>query len=159
MNVISLISKAELALASGDYRLCIEILETIQSKVDVNTKQGEKIRIIIITALMGQGDDEKATELCRSLTKATDPEIRMQAKQLISILEAPSLPRPESWSLKIPKIDVESDSFQTKIKGSNLPKRKEDLIYPPTGSTKAFQSGFFILTMIFFLSFTLLINP
>ena len=60
----------------------------------------------MVTAWMGQGNDSEAIATCRLLTGRGDPELRQQAKQLLTILEAPSLDRPESWSMRMPQLEL-----------------------------------------------------
>ena len=60
----------------------------------------------MITAWMGQGQDDKAIATCRLLSRCRDPKLRQQAKQLLGVLEAPSLDRPERWSMRMPQLEL-----------------------------------------------------
>ena len=125
---------AEAALERGDYCQCLSLLEPLAKEIPLQNKQGGEIRMLLVTALMGTGDEKKAIEVCRLITKSQDIELRNQAKQLLSILEAPTLQRPSNWSINLPKLDVTSLSRK-----SNLVQTKVDLLkkkspsHPPTG--------------------------
>ena len=54
---------------------------------------------------MGKGDEQKAINICQTLIKNKEESIRQQAKQLLSILNAPNLPKPSNWSVEIPRIE------------------------------------------------------
>ncbi|WP_320664126.1 hypothetical protein [Prochlorococcus sp. MIT 1223] len=149
---------AEKAMGRGDYRQCLLLLEELSKQHPESSQEGARIRMLMVTAWMGQGHETKAIKTCKQLTKVSDPEIRQEAKQLISILEAPSLPRPESWSIKIPNIDFESNKWSDHSKREKRIKPKVTPSYPPTGTTKAFDMGFatafmlLIFVLIIFLS-------
>lgn len=148
---------AEAALQRGDYGQCLSFLEALTNKHHLHSKEESAIRILMITAWMGQGEEEKAISTCRLLTQDKEPEIRQQARQLISILEAPNLPRPESWSIKIPNIDLDT---KTGISHSGTKKqpKKDTTIFPPTGPTKAFDKNFFTLLIVILLTLTIYIS-
>ena len=157
MTSSSGIEEALTAIERGDYSQCLSYLEPLSHKHPFNTQVGAKIRMLMITAWMGQGEEKKAIATCRLLTKIKDPEIRQEAKQLISILEAPDLPRPENWSIQIPSINLESSDWSNNITSNRDKQKKDSPSHPPTGPTKAFDLGFssfffviIILLTIFF---------
>merc|ERR1711965_31328 len=55
---------------------------------------------------MGQGEECKAIATCRLLTRCKDPDLRNRSRQLLSVLEAPSLERPARWSMQLPTLDI-----------------------------------------------------
>ena len=150
MTTSSTFEEALAAIERGDYGQCLSYLEPLSKKYHLNTSEGAKIRMLMITAWMGQGDDQKAIATCRLLTKTKDPEIRQEAKQLISILEAPSLPRPDNWSIQIPNIDLQPNTWSNKLTSKKNKTQKESITLPPTGPTKAFDVGFssFVIAII-----------
>ena len=77
---------AEISLEQGDYEQSLNLLKTLSKRYPISDKTGSKIRMLMITALLGQGKEERAIKTCRLLTKCKDKEIREQAKQLINIL-------------------------------------------------------------------------
>ena len=148
MKVSSEIEIAEAALGRGDYSQCLNILDSLSQKFPTTSHEGAKIRMLMATAWMGKGDDKKAIDSCRLLIKSNDPEIRQQAKQLVTILEAPNLPRPEKWSLKIPTIDLEPSKGISSL--NNFKTRKKPVIeeHPPTGPTKALDIIFLFIVLL-----------
>ena len=152
----SAITKAEQALERGDYGQCLIFLEPLARKFPLGTQEGAKIRMLMITAWMGQGEDQRAIATCKLLAKIKDPQIRQQAKQLISILEAPNLPRPEDWSVTIPKLDLNPDVFQGNVYSKKEKGTKEITFHPPTGPTKALDIGFSVTLLAILISLTIL---
>ena len=158
MTTSSIVEGALVAIDRGDYELCLSFLEPLSKKYPIGTQEGAKIRMLMITAWMGQGDDEKAITTCKLLTKTPDPQIRQEAKQLISILEAPNLPRPKDWSIQIPNIVLETNSFPNKLKPSKLKTKRDFSPPPPTGPTKAFDIGFSILFIVIIIILTIFLS-
>ncbi len=151
----SAIKAAEAALEKGDYIFCIKILDPLLISFPAKTKTGAQLRLIKVTAYMGIGDEEKAINICQLLVNNKEPVIRQQAKQLLSILEAPSLPRPSNWSVEIPKIELESSLKPSFNKNK---KKKKEPDHPPTGPTKNLDFGFSFLTLLIILLITLLLS-
>merc|ERR1712159_620425 len=90
---------------------------------------GGQLRLLEVTAHIGRGDEEKAVSICKLLVNNKEANIREQAKQLLSILEAPCLPRPSNWSIEIPRIDIDTSTKSSFRKT----KRKKIENHPPTG--------------------------
>ena len=110
-NSASAKQAAEAALDKGDYNLCIKIIDPLLLSFPADTTIGSQLRLLKLTAYIGRGDEQKALDLCKTLINNKDTTIRQQAKQLLSILDAPSLPRPSNWSVKIPKIERLTDNL------------------------------------------------
>ena len=157
MSILLVLATAEASLQRGDYGQCLSFLEPLVKQYPLSSQEGAKIRMLMITAWMGQGDDQKAIATCRLLTKGKEPTIRQQAKQLISILEAPDLPRPGSWSISIPRIDLTAERENNYL-GVNKQKEKEPKYYPPTGPTKAFDIGFPTFTLAILIALTIFLS-
>ncbi len=150
----SAIKAAEAALEKGDYNFCIKIIEPLLLSFSAETSIGAQLRLLQVTAYMGIGDEQKAINICQALVNSNEVNIRQQAKQLLSILDAPFLPRPSNWSVEIPKINMEPSlkpSFR-KTKPNKKP------IYPPTGPTKNLDFGFSIITLLIIILITFFLN-
>ena len=106
-NIASAIKAAEAALDKGDYNFCIKIISPLLLTFSAGTEIGGKLRLLVVTAYMGKGEELKAIDICQSLTNNKKDNVRQQAKQLLSILNAPCLPRPSNWSVEIPKIEMD----------------------------------------------------
>ena len=135
----SVIKAVEAALDKGHYNFCIKTIEPLLLDYQAETEIGGKLRLIIVTDYMGKGDEQEAINICQTLIHNKKESIRQQAKQLLSILDAPHLPRPSNWSVEIPKIEMESSlksSFRKTIK------KKEKVNHPPTGPTKTLTLDF-----------------
>ena len=74
---------AEAALARGDYSQCIQALEELSKEHPLNSTEGSKVRMLMVTAWMGKGDNKKAISICRQLTRSKDNKIREISKQLL----------------------------------------------------------------------------
>ncbi len=154
-NSASAIKAAEAALDKGDYINCIKIIDPLLLSFSASTTIGARLRLLKITAYMGRGDEQKAIEICQTLIKNKEATVRQQAKQLLSILDAPSLPRPSNWSVEIPKIEVDT-SLKSSLQKNT--KRKKKVNYPPTGPTRNLDVGFSILTLLIISLITLLLS-
>ncbi len=154
-NSASAIKAAEAALDKGDYNLCIRIIDSLLLSYSVETAIGAELRLLKVTAFMGKGDEKKAIDACKILTNNKEASVRQQAKQLLSILDAPCLPRPSNWSVEIPKIDMEP-SLKSSFRQTK--KRKKRTNHPPTGPTKNLDFGFSIITLLIISLITFLLS-
>ncbi len=150
---------AEAALERGDYGQCLELLEPLTHDRPISDPEGARIRMLMVTAWMGQGQEEKALSTCRLLTRCRDTDLRNRAKQLLEVLEAPSLQRPASWSMQLPTLDMDptmggapASTRRSRRKGPPPPPP------PPTGPTKAAAPGFAVLVMAVLVALTLLLG-
>ena len=153
-KIASAIKAVEAALEKGDYNFCIKVLDPLLINYSEETEIGGQLRLFIITAYMGKGEEKKAINICKTLMHNKKESVRQQAKQLLSILDAPHLPRPSNWSVEIPKIEMEP-SIKSSFRKTK--KNKEKIFHPPTGPTKNLDFGFSIITLliIFLLTFLL----
>ena len=154
-NSASDIKIAEAALDKGDYNLCIRIIDSLLLSHSETTVIGAKLRLLKITAYMGQGDEKKAIDACKALINNKEVAVRQQAKQLLSILDAPCLPRPSNWSVEIPKIEMEP-SLKSSFRQAK--KKKEKTNHPPTGPTKNLDVGFSIIALLIISLLTFLLS-
>ena len=151
------LAAAEAALERGDYGQCIALLEPLAEANPIRDSQGAEIRLLLVTAWMGKGDESKALNICRLLTRCKDPELRNRARQLLDVLEAPSLARPESWSIQIPALEMDSSVGQ-RPKLLNRRKLPPPPPSPPTGPTRAPATGFAVLVITVLVGLTLLLS-
>ena len=154
-DIASATKAAEEALDKGDYNICIKIVEPLLLDFQAETAVGGELRLIIVTAYMGKGDEEKAINICQTLIHNKKESVRQQAKQLLSILEAPQLPRPSNWSVEIPKIEMDPS---LKASFTRTKKRKKRVYHPPTGPTKSLDFGFSIIALLITLLLTFLLS-
>ncbi len=139
---------AKVALEKGEYKKCLLSLSSLLENMPLLSKDGGQIGILMITALIGQGDNEKAISICKVLLKHNNDLIRQQAKQLIVILNSPELARPKEWSVKIPLFKFDTPLNQ--IKTTSYRKQEESIPKPKTGTTKNPKTGFTILSILLF---------
>ncbi|MFO7627972.1 MAG: hypothetical protein R6W06_00350 [Prochlorococcaceae cyanobacterium] len=97
--------QARQALERGEYGRVLRLLEPLQLEHPASTPLGGELRMLMATALFGQGQGDLALSLCRSLRACSDSQLRSQARDLAMVLEAPSLNRPREWSLTMPSIN------------------------------------------------------
>ena len=147
-NIASAIKATEAALEKGDYGICIKIIDPLLLDFQAETEIGGQLRLLIVTAYMGKGDEQKAINICQKLLHNKKESVRQQAKQLLSILDAPRLPKPSNWSVKIPNLEMET-SLKSSV--SKAKKKREKIYHPPTGPTKSLDFGFSIMLLIILL--------
>ena len=142
------LADARRALDRGEYGQVLRLLEPLQEERSPLTPAGAELRLLMATALMGQGQTDRAATCCRSLIRCRDATLRAQAKALLMVLEAPELRRPRDWSLTLPDL-----SGTTPIEGLGAGSsrrsrpRPEPPPPPPVGPTRA-PVGFAILVAV-----------
>ena len=152
-------AQAEAALERGDYGQCLQLLEPLAAAHPVTDSEGARIRMIMVTAWMGQGQEDKALSTCRLLTRCRDSDLRLRAKQLLEVLEAPSLQRPASWSMQLPPIDVAMElGNRPKPMRRRRPQGPPPPPPPPTGPTQGAAPGFAVLVIAVLVGLTLLLS-
>ena len=62
--MLSVLKEAEAAVSRGDYVQGIALLEPLVKSHPLPGKEGSTIRMLMVTALMGKGDDPKAISIC-----------------------------------------------------------------------------------------------
>ena len=153
------LTEAEAALERGDYGQSLELLLPLAELHPPNSPEGPRLRFLMITAWMGQGQDDKAIATCRLLSRCRDPKLRQQAKQLLGVLEAPSLDRPERWSMTMPQLEVNaSGGGQPSTMRRRRSRRPDPPPPPPTGPTRSPAAGFAVLVIAVLLGLTLLLS-
>ncbi|MFL0755225.1 MAG: hypothetical protein AB8A45_06820 [Prochlorococcus sp.] len=150
------LAAAEAAISRGDYGQCLSLLEPLAKSHPLTNAEGAKIRMLMVTAWMGQGNEQKALATCRILTRCKDPELRQNAKQLLIVLEAPSLQRPANWSIHLPNLAMSATTTASRPSSA----RKQSLVQPPppTGPTRAPNLGFSILVLVVLSWLTILLS-
>ena len=151
------LSAAERALERGDYGLCLRLLEPLAEASPITEPEGAAIRMVMVTAWMGQGEERKAIATCRLLTRCKDPDLRNRARQLLSVLEAPSLERPARWSMQLPTLDMAPRVGKGTVTGRRR-RGPSPPPPPPTGPTPAPSAGFASLVLAVLLGLTLLLS-
>ncbi len=150
---------AEAALERGDYGQCLQLLEPLAAEHPITDPLGAHLRMLMVTAWMGQGQEEKALSTCRLLTRCKDSEMRNRARQLLTILEAPSLQRPASWSMQLPNLAIDPQ-LGTPPRAARRRRRQVPAAPPPppTGPTQAAAPGFAVVVLAVLLGLTLLLG-
>ena len=74
------LSPAETALERGDYGQCLEQLSPLADSRPLPDPEGARIRLLMVTALMGQGRDQEALSICQLLSRSGEPQLRQQAR-------------------------------------------------------------------------------
>lgn len=150
------LAPARAALECGEYGRCLRLLEPIVAAHAITVSLGGRARMLMATALIGQGESERAASCVRGLQACADPELRRQARDLSLILEAPSLKRPENWSITLPSIGG-VESLQQRVMPLALARpgraRTESAPPPPVGPTRA-PLGFAVVVLAVLLLLT-----
>jgi len=131
------LQRAGLLLERGDYGPVIRLLEPLAGRHPAASAFGAELRLLLATALIGQGRGEEAAVWCRGLRGSPDPSLRARARDLQQILEAPALERPRDWSLDLPELGVDTslDSLATAGRRRRA-QRPEPPPAPPVGPTR-----------------------
>ena len=93
-NIASAIKATEAALEKGDYGICIKTIDPLLLDFQAETEIGGQLRLLIVTAYMGKGDEQKAINICQTLIHNKEESVRQQAKQLLSICLLYTSPSP-----------------------------------------------------------------
>ena len=138
-----------IALERGDYGLVIRSLEAQVQVFPPATTQGAELQLLLATAWMGQGNTLRAMACCRQVQRCSDATLRAQAKDLLSVLEAPALERPREWSITLPPLG-ESQPIAGRMQQwaqGRRKKKSEEPPPPPVGPTEA-PVGFAALAVV-----------
>lgn len=98
------LAAARVALERGEYGRVLAQLEPLIASHPPATITGAQLQLLLATALMGQGNSVRAMACCRQVKRCADPTLRAQARDLLTVLEAPALERPRNWSLTLPDL-------------------------------------------------------
>ncbi|MCX5967999.1 MAG: DUF3153 domain-containing protein [Cyanobacteria bacterium] len=132
---------ARQAIDRGEYGHCLRLLEPLAAAHGPESAIGAGVRLLMATALMGQGQNEQAADCCRSLKACVDITLRAQAKDLLTVLEAPALQRPRHWSLTLPDLGQQGALLEGSGGGGGLAgrhrQRRPPEPPPPVGPTPA----------------------
>ncbi len=128
------LARAQAALERGDYGGALRVLAPLAEAHAASTALGGRIRLLMATALMGQGESAAAAACCRSLRGCRDLTLRQQARDLEEVLEAPSLQRPRNWSVQLPSLgDLERVEGRSPLQSWRRRPRPEPPPPPPVG--------------------------
>lgn len=131
------LAQARAALERGDYGTVRRLLEPLLQCHPPATSVGAGVRLLLATALMGQGETSEAASLCRTLQGCGDGALRARARELLFILEAPVLRRPRDWSLTLPPLQGEETLRQRGLSaGRRRPGDPPPEPPPPVGTTR-----------------------
>ena len=151
---------ARSAISRGDYGACLRLLEPLATDHPAASGLGGQLRLLMVTALLGQGNDNAAKACCRTLQASLDPEIRSQARDLLLILDAPPLRRPANWSLTMPVL-AGADGLEGPARTTALARRRPAAPPPPppppVGPTRA-PLGFAVVVITVLLLLTALLS-
>ena len=152
------LAEAQQALDRGDYGQCLRLLEPLASTHPISESEGALIRMLMVTAWMGQGEEQRAITTCRLLTRCRDPELRIRARQLLNVLEAPSLERPARWSMQLPTLDMAPRTGQRPRISRRQRRQPAPPPPPPTGPTRGPSAGFASVVIVVLIGLTLLLG-
>ena len=96
---------ARQALERGEYTRVLQFLEPLVVTHPPATASGGQLQLLMATAWMGKGNTVRAMACCRQVKRCADATLRDQARELLSVLEAPALARPREWSLTLPELN------------------------------------------------------
>jgi len=119
----------KLALEKGRYDVSIEQLEKAKTLINPYSKLGGEVRIWLISAYQASNRVQDAIALCQELAKHPSSDIRKQSQNLLYILKAPALKRPEEWLTKIPDLsEISPDqgaNHRSRPTGSRKPRQRK----------------------------------
>ncbi|NEO27784.1 MAG: outer membrane protein assembly factor BamD [Kamptonema sp. SIO4C4] len=153
------------ALERGQYRASIAYLEEAVGFVNPFSRKGGEVQLLLVSAYQAANDLEAARTLCEKLLRHPSPSTSQQAKNLLYIINAPVLKRPDEWMTKIPDLKPIDESSvmnryatsKSKKKRKPRPKPEPEVIDPSEINTK---DNFFVglavvLIVVGFLAFLL----
>lgn len=131
------LAAARLALERGEYGRVRSLLEPVAEREGPRSPLGAGIRLLLATALMGQGETEQAAECARAVQGCVDPDLRARARDLLFVLEAPALQRPRDWSLTLPDLSASAPLESLPPVARRRPEEPPPPPPPPVGPTRA----------------------
>jgi tetratricopeptide (TPR) repeat protein len=153
LNLDTTLATARLALDRGDYPIAIQGFQSLLNQVDRNSSLGAEVQFLLVTAYAGAGQKQAAIDLCQRLQQHPDHHSRKQAQDLLYILKAPALKRPETWMSQIPDLSqLEERSPSPPFAGSSKPIPEAPTIPGPTSNRfVAIALGLSILALLIWL--------
>jgi hypothetical protein len=142
------LADAKVAIERGNYARAVALLEPLCERHSPLEPQGDLLRLLLATALMGQGQGERAAACCRSLQTCADPQRRAQARDLLQVLEAPALKRPRDWSLTLPRLDQAPPLEGVGAGRRSAPRPKADAPPPPPVGPTRSPRGFAVVVVM-----------
>ncbi|MDJ0746944.1 MAG: tetratricopeptide repeat protein [Xenococcaceae cyanobacterium MO_167.B27] len=118
------------ALERGKYRQSVENLEKALEIVGFVSRLGGETQMLLITAYQAMGNQEKAIALCQELTTHPNGITSKKAVEVLYIIQAPELKRPESWMSKIPDMSQNDTTTPQYVTARKSPKRHPPKIEP-----------------------------
>ncbi len=97
------------AFESGQYRISAEKLLQAISFVTNDSKSGGEANLWLVNVYQAQEKYEEAINLCQQLLTHPHRHIRQQSQDLLYIIQAPRLKRPQKWMSEIPDFNSSSD--------------------------------------------------
>ena len=152
---------AEAAIERGDYSQALQTLTSALETNQVSSEEKVEIEMLMATAWLGRGEDSKALEICRRIINSKHEQSRERVKQLVEILEAPSLERPDNWSIKLPNLNFSNEGRSNILRMNYEVLKKEKNkkeFFPPTGPTRNLGLGFSLFVLIVFILLTIFLS-
>jgi len=153
------LAPARRALDHGDYGQVLRQLEPLVEQFPPATATGAQLQLLMATAWMGQGQNQRAIACCQRIRSCGDGAVRSQARDLLEVLEAPALRRPREWSLTLPPLG-EAPPLEGRLKamgGRRRSARAEEPPPPPVGPTRA-PVGFALVVLAVLLALAFLLG-
>ncbi len=147
-----------IAFERGEYRQAVQYLEKASALLGRNSHLAGEVQILLVTAYDANEQRVEAMALCEQLKRHPDGEIGKQAKQLLYILQAPRLKRPQEWLTQIPDLGaLEGNDTKTGFVNSSTrslsPPRKRQQIEPMDLSQVNTRDNRFIWVALFAIAF------
>lgn len=153
------LAAARRALERGEYGVVLRQLEPLAQQHPPATPLGAQLQLLMATAWMGQGQGDRAIACCQAIRACGNAQLRVQARELLAVLEAPVLRRPREWSLTLPALSEApplEGRRQAAVARRRASARQEEPPPPPVGPTRP-PLGFavVVLTLLLALAFLL----
>ncbi|WP_191964849.1 DUF3153 domain-containing protein [Synechococcus sp. RSCCF101] len=146
------------AIERGDYGQALRALEVLADGHPVSGMEGTQVRLLMSTALMGLGRNAEALAQVRLIARCGDRRLRARARELVAILEAPTLERPAAWSMSLPDLagvgSLEGSGGAVRRRRRPAPPPPPP---PPVGATRL-PVGFAVLVAALLLALTVLLS-
>lgn len=116
------------ALECGEYRQSILHLEAASQLVTRGSRLGGEVLIWLVTAYQAAGKVDEAIALCQQLANHPHYETRKQSQDLLFIIKAPKLNRPQEWMSQIPDLSAvdKSEAEFRRGKGTTVYKKGQE---------------------------------
>ncbi len=152
-NFVEQFERGKIAFDNGQYRQSITDFEAAAKLTPLGSRSGGEVQLWLVMAYQAAGQLPEAKTLCRKLTRHPQADCRKQSKQVLFILEAPSLARPKEWMTEIPDLsqaDAQGPSYVQSLPSKKIKPPPSPIYFEDPAGMNTEDNGFLGLAIAVF---------